>query len=458
MTGPGPSRRRGCASRSPTTTTAPRRPAGRTRVRGRETAPPGPRPRRPAFERRSDEIRGRGSGRLAPGRSPRRNPFAARGLRALLERERPDVLHVHNPFPLLSPAVFHAARGLPVATIGRSTITARSAPPRPSCGTARPARSASTGAARARGAPRVLPGEPGRDAPARRHDRVLDRAGTLAREVDAFVVLTEFQREMVVRAGLPEGRVHVKPNFHPAPPPAVRWQDREPRVLFAGRLGPEKGVRVLLDAWSRWPDAPLLEIAGDGPERARWRRRPARTGSGPGTLPRPAIPRRGGAAHGRAPAALAAPSSASRGSRSSSGTRSRPASRWSPRGSGALERIVRTARPACCSRRGRGRPLSSGSPGPGPIRRASPPWGLRPGPSSRAPAPPTIRRAAASGHRGGPPSAAAAWRTSAHARRPDGPRGGDPSRAPGVGEDLPEEHGALSTFRRHMRRGSWASR
>ena len=39
-------------------------------------------------------------------------------------------------------------------------------------------------------------------------------------------------------------------------------------MLFAGRLGPEKGVRVLLDAWSLWPDAPLLEIAGDGPERS----------------------------------------------------------------------------------------------------------------------------------------------------------------------------------------------
>ena len=63
-----------------------------------------------SFERRSDEIRARGIRGLAEGAlSTPWNPFAARGMRALLERERPDVLHVHNPFPLLSPAIFHAA-------------------------------------------------------------------------------------------------------------------------------------------------------------------------------------------------------------------------------------------------------------------------------------------------------------------------------------------------------------
>jgi glycosyltransferase involved in cell wall biosynthesis len=222
------------------------------------------------FERRSDAIRSQGLVGLARGAlSTPWNPFAARELRALLERERPDVLHVHNPFPMLSPAVFHAARGLPVATVwtlhnyrpfcAAATLLHDGAP----CTACIDRRSVLPGLRRG-----CYRGSRIATLPLSGMIALLGRAGTLAREVDAFVVLTEFQREMVVRAGLPERRVHVKPNFHPAPPDPAPWQDREPRLLFAGRLGPEKGVRVLLDAWSLWPDAPLLEIAGDGPERA----------------------------------------------------------------------------------------------------------------------------------------------------------------------------------------------
>ncbi len=222
-----------------------------------------------SFERRSDEIRRQGPRGLATGAlSAPWNPFAARRLRSLLERERPDVLHVHNPFPLLSPSIFHAARGLPVATVwtlhnyrpfcAAATLMRDGVP----CTECIDRRSPLPGFVHG-----CYRGSSLATLPIAAMIDLLERAGTLAREVDAFVVLTSFQREMVIRAGLPPDRVHVKPNFHPAPPPVVPWREREPRVLFAGRLGPEKGVRVLLDAWSLWPGAPLLEIAGDGPER-----------------------------------------------------------------------------------------------------------------------------------------------------------------------------------------------
>ena len=46
--------------------------------------------------------------------------------------------------------------------------------------------------------------------------------------------------------------------------------------LFAGRLSPEKGLDLLLDAWRRHPDGALgpLRIAGDGAAARRWPRRP----------------------------------------------------------------------------------------------------------------------------------------------------------------------------------------
>ena len=70
------------------------------------------------FTRHSDEIRGRGTfGTFQGALATPWNPFSAAKLRRLLRRERPDVLHVHNFFPLLSPSVFHAAASSETATV-----------------------------------------------------------------------------------------------------------------------------------------------------------------------------------------------------------------------------------------------------------------------------------------------------------------------------------------------------
>ncbi|MEM4188322.1 MAG: glycosyltransferase, partial [Candidatus Hadarchaeum sp.] len=44
------------------------------------------------------------------------NEGAYRKLRSVIQRERPQVVHIHNTFPLASPAVVHAAKaeGVPV--------------------------------------------------------------------------------------------------------------------------------------------------------------------------------------------------------------------------------------------------------------------------------------------------------------------------------------------------------
>jgi glycosyltransferase involved in cell wall biosynthesis len=70
-------------------------------------------------------------------------------------------------------------------------------------------------------------------------------AGTWSHQVDAFIALTEFQRQRVVDAGLPASRVFVKPNFYPGNPAVVPWAQRQPYVVFAGRLTRKR-------AWPRW--------------------------------------------------------------------------------------------------------------------------------------------------------------------------------------------------------------
>jgi len=72
----------------------------------------------------------------------------------------------------------------------------------------------------------------------------------------------------MVDAGLAAELVSVKPQFYPGSPKVTPWDQREDTVVFVGRLSAEKGVRDLVAAWKiLGPDAPRLDIIGDGPER-----------------------------------------------------------------------------------------------------------------------------------------------------------------------------------------------
>jgi glycosyltransferase involved in cell wall biosynthesis len=91
---------------------------------------------------------------------------------------------------------------------------------------------------------------------------------TWERQVDAFVALTDFQREILVGAGLPAARVWVKPNFFPGAPARFPWSARHQAVVYVGRLSEEKGLVHLVEAWAAWGrTAPELRIVGDGPLR-----------------------------------------------------------------------------------------------------------------------------------------------------------------------------------------------
>jgi len=80
--------------------------------------------------------------------------------------------------------------------------------------------------------------------------------------------------------GWPEARTHYLPNFvpdHAAAIPAADLPPGRPRLLALGRLHPDKGFDILIEALARLPAATLL-IAGEGPEQAALRRLAATLG------------------------------------------------------------------------------------------------------------------------------------------------------------------------------------
>ncbi|MBK8019904.1 MAG: glycosyltransferase family 4 protein [Chloroflexi bacterium] len=85
---------------------------------------------------------------------------------------------------------------------------------------------------------------------------------TWSNQVDRFVVLTEFARQKFMETGLPDEKMVVKPNFLVEDPDVGARSGGY--ALFVGRLSEEKGVRTLVESWSALPHIPL-KIVGDGP-------------------------------------------------------------------------------------------------------------------------------------------------------------------------------------------------
>ncbi|GLH95128.1 glycosyltransferase family 4 protein [Phytohabitans aurantiacus] len=193
--------------------------------------------------------------------SPIYAPSAQRDLAELLRLERPDVLHLHNPYPLLSPWVVRTAHkfGVPVVqTVHNYRQVCSSGLYFRDGGICKDCRG------RFVGVPAVVH-------KCYRGSRVQSAlmATTLAvhrptwRSVDRYIALTEGIAEHLHDYGIPADRIVVKPNGIPDPGAPAPLGDG---FLFLGRLSPEKGVGLLLDAWQRHTDGSLgtLRIAGDG--------------------------------------------------------------------------------------------------------------------------------------------------------------------------------------------------
>ncbi len=81
-------------------------------------------------------------------------------------------------------------------------------------------------------------------------------------QINLYIAFTEFSRCKYITAGIPPEKIAVKPHVNPN---HSSWENSDKGyALFVGRLAPEKGVKVLLEAWKKRPLLPL-KIVGDGP-------------------------------------------------------------------------------------------------------------------------------------------------------------------------------------------------
>lgn len=184
-------------------------------------------------------------------------------LAGYLAIHKPDVAHVHNFFPMLTPAIYDACieAGVPVVQTLHNYRTL--------CANALLMRDG-------RVCERCVQGSPywGAIYGCYRGSRLgswvvahsVDyhrRQTTWQTKVDRFITLTAFSRQKFIEAGFPAHKLIVKPNFTEDP-----WREgfapgsRASFALFVGRMSAEKGLGTLLQAWQAI-DLPL-KIVGEG--------------------------------------------------------------------------------------------------------------------------------------------------------------------------------------------------
>jgi glycosyltransferase involved in cell wall biosynthesis len=196
------------------------------------------------------------------------NPFARRDVARLVNDFGPDVVHVHNLYPLFSPSILGAVRsmGVPIVmTVHNHFHTCPNADHVHGgliCTKCTGGREYFCAVENCRGNLLESIAYALRSTTAR-------KLGLFTRNVTITIALNEFARQRLVTAGFPPDRVVVLPNSAAIPDEPAN-PGRGSHAVFSGRLVPEKGAGTLVAAAQRCPDIPV-RFLGDGPEMAELR-------------------------------------------------------------------------------------------------------------------------------------------------------------------------------------------
>lgn len=190
--------------------------------------------------------------------------FQYKKIKKLLQVEMPDIVHVHNYFPQISPSIFYACKSMKVPVV-HTLHNYRAV-----CPTALLMHKGKINEISLKGrswwtvSKRVyrnsILGSFVLACMVEMHKKIK----TWHNKVDCFIALTEFSKQKYIEAGWPSDRIMVKANFIEDPFNSAPMIEKEGGYgLYVGRLSEEKGIDVLLSAWSNIDFK--LKVIGEGP-------------------------------------------------------------------------------------------------------------------------------------------------------------------------------------------------
>ncbi len=195
------------------------------------------------------------------------SPFSPQNYRRFLElftENKPDICHVHNTFPLITPSVYYACRDFNIPVVQTlhnyrllcsNACFFRNGKICEECKEKSPYHSVRYGCYRNS----VL-----QTFALARIVEKNRKCMTWSSKIDAYIALTDFARRKFIEGGLPGEKIYVKPNFLAEDPGFSDGNDGY--FFFAGRLDKTKGVEIMMNALKYGNNFNLL-VAGDGPLR-----------------------------------------------------------------------------------------------------------------------------------------------------------------------------------------------
>ena len=186
----------------------------------------------------------------------------------LVKTEKPDIVHVHTFFPLLSPSILYAAKQAGAKVVATLHDTRFVCPCATSlrgtklcnlCGDGHYMRMCKYGCFKGSKAQSFLV------AINFKYHRI---RRTFYKQIDRYICLNENQMKLLREIGFDSKKLIKKYNFVPDAEANLTPQKisglPERYVVFYGRIGEEKGIRVLMKIWEQLPEIPLV-VMGGGP-------------------------------------------------------------------------------------------------------------------------------------------------------------------------------------------------
>ncbi len=181
-----------------------------------------------------------------------------------LQEFQPDIVHVHNTIPLISPSVYAACNnvGIPVIhTLHNYKLIC------PGAYLYRQGKVCEDCIGKVIPSPSVVNscyrGSRSQSAITAIGLAFNQLRKTYQKNIDIYITLTSFARQKFIEAGLPAEKVAVKPNFVSSD--IQVGEHAGGYALFVGKLVKYKGIETLLKAWHLLDETIPLKVVGQGP-------------------------------------------------------------------------------------------------------------------------------------------------------------------------------------------------
>lgn len=191
-----------------------------------------------------------------------------KAVQKIIKQEKPDIVHIHTFFPLLSPSILYAAKRCGVKVVATLHDTRFVCPCSTSlrgtqlcneCGDGNYFRMFKYGCFKGRRLQSLIV------AGIFKYHRIRK---SFYNQIDRYICLNENQIQLLKNIGFDENKIVKKYNFVPDVDVnvdnAASKELPERYVVFYGRIGEEKGIRILMQIWNKIRDIPLV-VMGGGP-------------------------------------------------------------------------------------------------------------------------------------------------------------------------------------------------